>query len=213
MGFDLRHKGKLVGILFLSSPMPNLSCRDRFLDLPKDPSERGRALRHYMDLSVCVGVQPLSWYWNLGKLIALLATTVGGEFEQKYGDTLYGITTTGIYGAASQYNRIYKRIGNTKGFGTEHLSDKEYYAGLSPEVLARLPRTITNARMKRTKAMVGSDFHGKIRSVYYSPVSSKGRDCLVLNWFERWGSPRYEKTCHREPPYHFGRSSLYAESR
>jgi hypothetical protein len=84
-----------------------------------------------MDMSVCVATQPLGWYWNLGKLMALIAPTLGDKVEARYPEDVFkGVTTTSLYGRGSQYNRIYKYLGLTKGYGHEHIADEEYYAGV-----------------------------------------------------------------------------------
>jgi len=84
LAFLLRHENKVIGLIFLASPIINLSVRDEFLGLSKNPSIRGKQLREYYDMSVCVGIQPLAWYWNIGKLCALIAPTLGDFIK---GDT------------------------------------------------------------------------------------------------------------------------------
>ncbi len=120
-------KSPLLGIFFFTSPVVNLGARDKFLNMPKDPAARGTELRHYAEMSICVAAQPIGWHWNLGKLLALLATTCGDYWEQKYNDELKGITTFSLWGRGSQYNRVYKYLGETKGHGTGAVSDDNYH--------------------------------------------------------------------------------------
>jgi hypothetical protein len=127
LAFLVNHDSKLIGLISLSSPVINLGVRDEYLKLSKNLSEKGKQLRCYMDLSVCVGIQPLSWYWNIGKLLALLATTFEDCIKIRYPhDDFKGIITTSLYGHGSQYNRIYKFLGYTKGYGHEHIDDVRY---------------------------------------------------------------------------------------
>jgi hypothetical protein len=66
-----------------------------------------------------VAVQPFSFN-SLGvKLMALLATNemVQEIYQKKYGDKLFGITTTSLYGNGSVYTSLkeYKNCGSTSG--------------------------------------------------------------------------------------------------
>lgn len=60
MSFVIMHHEITIGLLHLTSPVINLGERDKFLGLSSDPIEKGNQLRHYMDMSVCVGYQPLA---------------------------------------------------------------------------------------------------------------------------------------------------------
>lgn len=123
LGFVVTQDEALLGLIFLASPVIRLKVRDAFLF--SDASTFN--LREYMDLSVCVAAQPIGWHWNLGKLMALIAPTLGDYVETRYpNDEFKGVTTTSLYGRGTQYNRIYKFLGFTKGHGHEHITDVEY---------------------------------------------------------------------------------------
>ena len=216
VGYIVEHDDDLIGLLFFASPVINLGVRDEYLQLPADPSKKGRELRRYMDVSVCVSVQPLGWYWNLGKMLALLAPTLGDTLA--YDEPLVGLTTTSLWGRGSQYNRIWKFLGYTKGYGHEHISDEEYRA-MMREML-RLGESIpssrfgagSNPRMRRIMAYrratgdrsVGV-FHGNKRGVYYHEATDPTKRGDVLqDWYERWGRPRWERKRDEEPPYRNG---------
>jgi hypothetical protein len=125
----------ILGLIFLASPVIRLSARDEYL-FPesyrrqhldaKGKFNYGLATRNYMDMSVCVGAQPIGWHWNLGKLMALIAPTLTDYVEARYPDKFLGVTTTSLWGKSVQYNRIYKYLGLTKGHGHEHIDDKTY---------------------------------------------------------------------------------------
>lgn len=121
MGFLVAQDEHLLGLIFLATPVIRMKPRDVHLFVSDEA--RKREMNHYMDMSVCVGAQPLAWHWNLGKMLALIAPTLGNFVEARYGDALWGITTTSLWGRGSQYNRIYKYLGKTQGFGHEHISD------------------------------------------------------------------------------------------
>ena len=216
LGFLVRHEAMLLGLIFLTSPVISMECRDRYLQLQK--VGRGKALRHYADLSVCVGIQPLAWYWNLGKLLALIATTVGDTFLARYGDELKGIITTSVWGRSSQYNRIYKQIGATKGFGHEHISETRYQQMLQwlrdnghPVPSCRFGAG-SNPRMRRIMAyrkasgdLTATVYHGHSRGVYYHPaISAAQREQVISDWYVRWGWPRYTRMKDQLAPYQTG---------
>jgi hypothetical protein len=214
--FVVEHRGSLVGLLFFASPVINLGPRDRYLDLPADASEKGRALRGYMDLSVCVSAQPIGWHWNLGKMLALLAPTLGDLMD--YPEPLLGVTTTSLWGRGSQYNRIWKFLGYTQGFGHEHVSDAEYRAMMRTlwQGGNAIPSSRfgagSNPRMRRIQEYrrVSGDkavtlFHGHKRGIYYHPaVEPSKRQEVLRAWYERWGRPRYDRTKDETPPYRDG---------
>lgn len=218
LGFMVFHKNDLLGAAFLASPVINLGARDEALGLPKDSSEKGKELRHYADLSVCVATQPFGWHWNGGKLIALLATTFGDYWYERYGDELKGIITTSLWGKGSQYNRIYKFLGYTKGFGHEHISEDRYQemmtwlrdndidvpssrfgAGSNP----RMRRIMAYKRASGEKAL--TLVHGNKRGIYYHPAESpENRQQVIDFWYERWGKPRFDRTKDLDAPYSSG---------
>lgn len=205
------HDTTVVGILQLASGVFTLGARDTHLDLPKDTTAKGHALRSYPDMSVCIGAQPLAWYWNLGKLIAMVAPTMGDHWEHEYGDPLLGVVTTAVYGRSSQYNRVMKHIGYTKGYGSAHISD-DTYAKIREWVLANhkdsIDGNVLNSRMRlvqfynRHADEKVQLHHGRARGVYYSTAipPEKRRD-QILAWYERWGHPRWCRTRNDAPPY------------
>lgn len=215
LGFLIEHDSDLLGIAFLASPVINMGARDKHLLFSSNPSEKGKELRNYADLSVCVSAQPFGWHWNGGKLIALLATTFGDYWQERYGDELKGIITTSLYGKGSQYNRAYKFLGYTKGYGHEHITDVEYKNMMEWMKLNNFPipsskfGSGSNPRMRRIAAYKKASGnknivlqHGKKRGIYYHPaVNPEFREKVIKDWFDRWGQPRYLRTKNLIPPY------------
>lgn len=218
MAYALRHGTDLVGLMFLASPVINLAARDAALALPTDLAKKGRTLRRYMDLSVCVGIQPLAWHWNLGKLVALLASCadVARDFRGRYGEDLVGITTMGGFGRSSQYNRIYRFLGYTTGHGHHHISDAEYARMMAWMVANDVPiprprmHEGSNFRMERIRAYIRASgdkirtFHGQRRGVYYRAADARAAATIITDWYERWGRPRWRRTKNRTAPYAHG---------
>lgn len=218
LAFTVNHKHRIIGLMFLASPVISMEARDKYLGLSKNPSERGEQLKDYFDLSVCVGLQPLAWCWNLGKLCALLSCTLGDFITERYEDCDFkGIITTSYNGRSIQYDRVFKFLGMTKGFGHEHVSDGEYLWMLkwmrqnNIEIPSSRFGEGSNVRMRRIKAYIeasGSDLtlqHGKMRGIYYHPSIDPGmRFETIMGWYERWGRPRYERLKDQRPPYEDG---------
>ncbi|MDR0605067.1 MAG: DUF4338 domain-containing protein, partial [Bacteroidales bacterium] len=131
----------VIGIAALGSPIIHIPERDNFIGWNKDV--RTKNLIHAMDAYV-IGALPPYNYLLGGKLISyiLASNEVRAIYSEKYKDQitlidkrkanqLVGIFTTSLFGHSSQYNRIkygddllYIPIGQTKGFGTLHLSNE-----------------------------------------------------------------------------------------
>jgi hypothetical protein len=129
----------IIGIAALGSPIIHIPERDIFIGW--DKQIRTKNLIYTMDAYV-IGALPPYNYLLGGKLISLLLASkeIRKIYEEKYRDkitiidkrsanTLVGIFTTSLYGRSSQYNRLvyrnnilYQPIGQTKGYGTLHLS-------------------------------------------------------------------------------------------
>lgn len=215
LAFMIRHDQDLLGVAFLASPVINMGARDEALGFSKNPSEKGRQLREYADLSACVPAQPFGWYWNGGKMIALLATTFGDYWRDRYNDELKGVVTTSLWGRGSQYNRVYKFLGYTKGYGHLHITDEQYHEMLSwmrandVEIPSSRFGSGSNPRMRRIQAYLRASGdksftlqHGQKRGIYYhESVAPEKRLEMLSLWYERWGKPRYERKQNEEPPY------------
>ena len=215
LAFEILHGDDFLGVAFLASPVINMGPRDQALGLSKNPSEKGRQLRNYADLSVCVATQPFGWYWNGGKLIALIATTFGDYWHERYGDELKGIVTTSLWGKGSQYNRVYKLLGYTKGYGHAHIPDERYHAMLQwmrdndVEIPSSRFGAGSNPRMRRIQAYLSASGekgltlqHGQKRGIYYREAADpQSRAMVVQHWYERWGRPRFDRKQNEIAPY------------
>jgi len=129
----------IIGIAALGSPIIHIPDRDKFIGWNKQI--RTKNLIYTMDAYV-IGALPPYNYLLGGKLISLLLASkeIRKIYEDKYNEkitiidkrkanSLVGIFTTSLYGKSSQYNRLtyqhnllYQPIGETKGYGTLHLS-------------------------------------------------------------------------------------------
>jgi hypothetical protein len=129
----------VIGIAALGSPIIHIPERDEWIGWDKDT--RTKNLIYTMDAYV-IGAMPPYNHLLGGKLVSyiLASKEIRDIYRKKYkgkvtliekkmSDKLIGIFTTSLYGKSSQYNRIkykgellYKQIGQTKGYGTLHLS-------------------------------------------------------------------------------------------
>jgi len=246
LAFKVVYDDALLGIVFLTCPVIQLTARDQafafatngMLPLPgkgqRDSKGRKRTdiLKHYAEMSICVGAQPIGWYWNLGKLCAMLATTLSDEWREHlwanapHHVDLYGITTTSLNGGkwsgrGTQYSRIYKYLGETKGFGHEHISEERYQGMLQwmrdnrVEIPSSKFGAGSNPRMRRILAYRRASGdnevtlkHGKKRGVYYAQARpTSERPLVIKEWYERWGKPRYDRTKNLTAPYQDGKST------
>ena len=141
----IRDKGlpnkPVVGIAALGSPIIHIPERDDFIGW--DKKTRTKNLIYTLDAYVIGAVPPYNYLLG-GKLISYMlgSNEVRRIYAKKYRNQvtykekrkinkLVGIFTTSLYGKSSQYNRIkynnellYLPIGQTKGFGTLHLSEE-----------------------------------------------------------------------------------------
>jgi len=131
----------VIGIAALGSPIIHIPERDSFIGWNKNI--RTKNLIYTLDAYV-IGALPPYNYLLGGKLISyiLASKEIREIYKKKYKDKvtlaekriankLVGIFTTSLYGSSSQYNRLkfndellYIPIGQTKGFGTLHLSEE-----------------------------------------------------------------------------------------
>lgn len=217
IGILVLHGEKLIGVLNLSSPVIVLGARDEHLDLPSDNEERGHALKKYLDVSVCVALQPFSWRSNAGKLLALIATTCGDYYDRFFGGELEGVTTTSYWGKSIQYDRVYDHIGYTKGYGAKHIPKEKYEEmvdwlnkhsdGIHDQWSSPKLKTVEKY-VKESGDDEYTSFHGHQRGVYYSDARPPGeREEVIQYWWDRWGKRRWEKKKDEDPPYNNGLTS------
>ena len=221
LAFIVVHENLLLGLIFLASPVINMTDRDRALKLPSDLSEKGKKLRNIADISVCVSSQPFGWRWNGGKLMAMIATTLGDFWYDRYKDDLEHVVTTSLYGKGSQYNRVFKFVGMTKGYGHEHIPEERYKEMLqwmrdnNVEIPSSKFGAGANPKMRRIAAYRKASgdksitlVHNKCRGIYvHEAVKPELREKVVQKWYDRWGHNRFQNKKDEVPPYINGLST------
>ncbi|HEY9160379.1 MAG TPA: Druantia anti-phage system protein DruA [Desulfomonilia bacterium] len=223
----------LIGIAALGSSIVHIPDRDNWIGWNKET--RTKNLVYTMDAYVLGALPPYNHLLG-GKLISYIIASneVRNIYKRKYKDTITNISkrkandlaclfTTSLYGKSSQYNRIkidnnllYIPIGQTKGFGTLHLTDETFEA--MRELLRNNNIDVTNKfgdgpiwrmRVIRTAADIlgfNSDLllnHSFKRQIYAIPLADNFKeflngnqkkphylnytlDELVNHWKERW---------------------------
>ena len=198
----------VIGIAALGSPIIHIPERDIWIGWDKET--RTKNLNYTMDAYV-IGALPPYNYLLGGKLVSyiLASKEVRKIYEKKYKDQitliskrkankLVGIFTTSLYGKSSQYNRIkynnhllYQPIGQTKGYGTLHLSNETiqsmaqllreknilvgYKFGNGPSWSMRVIRTAGDILGFDSNFLLKHSFK---RNIYYIPLAKNSIEFL-----------------------------------
>ena len=231
----------IIGIAALGSPIIHIPERDSWVGW--DPQTRTQNLIYTMDAYV-IGALPPYNYLLGGKLISYLLASkeVRKIYSEKYKDQitlidkkvsnkLVGLFTTSLYGHSAQYNRIsyndellYKPIGQTKGYGTLHLSKQTITAmvemlqesgklishefGNGPSWVMRVIRTAGEQLGFEADYLLQHSFK---RNIYFIPLAKNFKSVLLGEskrpiytnylikdlatfWKERWLIPRKKNT-------------------
>jgi hypothetical protein len=209
----------VIGIAALGSSIVHIPDRDKWIGW--DKSTRTNNLIYTMDAYVLGALPPYNHLLG-GKLVSYLITSneVREMFREKYKDVVTNIAkrtandiacifTTSLYGKSSQYNRVrfndeelFTYIGETKGYGTLHLTDETFEA--MRELLVHKGISVTNKfgdgpiwrmRVIRTAADIlgfDSDFllkHSFHRGIYVTPLAANYKEFLQgldqqLNYYD-----------------------------
>lgn len=214
------YNDKILGVIGLSSPVPRLKPRDEYLGFTNSKGI-GYKLLSVLDMTTCVGVQPWASRHRGGKLLAALATSkeVAEYYRNKY--TSHGagnskskevieqidlkwITTTSIYGESIQYDRLYKYLGLSAGYGNIHIPSSTYKKmmyWLEPYMSQLTNKQIgskfgdgSSGKMRRINTFLkvsglNKQFnlkHNQRRGVYIHPVQDKTVAEIFEWWYDRW---------------------------
>jgi hypothetical protein len=198
----------IIGIAALGSSIVHMPDRDKWIGW--DTPTRTTNLIYTMDAYVLGALPPYNRLLG-GKLISYLIASneVREIYQRKYKDAVTNIAkrtandiacifTTSLYGKSSQYNRVrfndkalYNHVGETKGYGTLHLTDETFeamrdlleYKGIS--VSNRFgDGPIWKMRVIRATADIlgfDADFllkHSFQRAIYVTPLAANYKEFL-----------------------------------
>ena len=114
---------KYLGVVCLSSDFLDLATRDNYIGWERKRKTE-KMIKNTTIGSTILSVQPFGYNYVGGKLLALLCLSdpVQKVWQEQYGETLVGVTTTSLYGKTkvvplSQYDRLkyWKKMSFTKG--------------------------------------------------------------------------------------------------
>ena len=207
---------KYIGIISLGSDIMHCGARDKYIEWNLETKKE--KLKYIMNITTCVGLQPIAYNLNIGKLLVAIcySDTVLDYFKQKYDHDIACITTFSINGKSIQYDRMkeyLKYIGNTQGYAMTNIPDDLY--DLCIKYLTKIKdfRTLSyvNKKYKITKVMNYLDIsaeNGHQRGIYIGFTSKDSIDFLkgkiatftpnyktlddICEWWkERWAIQRF----------------------
>lgn len=177
--------GNYIGVLALGSDLYAYNARDKYIDWDFRDSNRRNTIYNIWS---CVGLQPLAFNYNIGKLLCHLCFSkeMMEILENQYTSKVSTITTFGINGKSIQYEKlkVIKLVGFTKGYGTCHLSD-DLLARAKDELSFELDGMTSKSKLDVWKRIfkildIPSELlkHQKQRGVYVGFTSSNSKDFL-----------------------------------
>lgn len=215
--FLIRDRGHpahpIMGVFALGSPIRQINVRDCWVGWKGSQYKKLREykLQNIANLHIAIGVMPYSVLLS-GKLIcyAAISNEIRRCFVKKYvklnnslnpqNDHLALICATSLYGTrSSQYNRlsyngkkIFQPIGETKGYGTIHISDTlfalmiEYLSRKGYDISSSIDRG-ANWRLRMVRYCIrelglSEDkflLHGHRRGLYVAPLGYNFREFLL----------------------------------
>lgn len=183
---------KCLGIIAMGSDVYDCGPRDKAIGWDQE-TKRGKSVS-ILNIRTCVGLQPVSYNFNVGKLIANLSFSkeVISKFEEIYKDPIAAITTFGINGKSVQYDRLkcMKFIGLTKGQGNDHvpynLIDRamKFIEKYNPELKSEQRSRLNKLRILSTIFCVSYNqlsCHGKQRGIYMGYTGPRASEFLTSN--------------------------------
>lgn len=184
--------GKYLGVLKIGSDVGYCSKIDEAIGWDGDLKFGEKKLNYVVNILACVGMQPVAYNMNIGKLLVSLCFTdqVQKEFKRRYGHYFAGVTTFSLYGKSIQYDRLpwIKYKGLTKGYGF-HLPIIFYKKGLEYLKLlnidvTRLNKGFSSKIRKLRKILLSLGYndelinHGMCRGVYVGYTCKEGQQFL-----------------------------------
>lgn len=208
------HSEKYIGIIALGDDVIRIQDRDK--EIGWDKENQYKNIKNILNIWCCVGLQPISFNYNIGKLLCSLCFSkeVIEAFKNKYNCKIAAITTFGVNGRAPQYEclKCIRHIGYTKGYGTQHLPRNLYLKAI--QLFREKGYSITGSTMKNwrfifNKLQIPNILlkNSMIRGVYIGYTSNdskkylqgtvdkfeynlKSVDEITELWKKRWGIRR-----------------------
>jgi hypothetical protein len=210
VGFRVRKKFKLLGLISFQSPSLVLTVRDEHIGW--DVEQRRKYRENIVNLHVCVSSQPFGHNFLGGKLLSMMSLDLIPHWEKKYKTKIVGIETTSLHGSQSQYQSMkwWKYLGTTEGkillkplrdersYWRQWLKDnhpssyEDCQTGSNP-----LQQLLTH--IYRYLDISGKEYqHGHRRGFFFCPINPSYREILTDtlvkeesgsitdDWFDTW---------------------------
>lgn len=157
-----------------------------------DKKLKNKKMIYVGNITCCVGLQPVAYNYNIGKLLASLCFSkeVQNEYEKRYGNKLACITTFSLYGKGIQYSRLknMKFCGYTQGNGC-HIPDEIFKKGMRYLELKGIDmskiKKMSSMKMRQTQKLlneldIDKSFlnHGLKRGIYVGFTGSDSKNFL-----------------------------------
>jgi hypothetical protein len=210
VGFRVRKKFKLLGLISFQSPSLALSVRDEHIGWTDE--QRTKYRENIVNLHVCVSTQPFGHNFLGGKMLAMMSLDLVRHWERKYRTKIVGIETTSLHGSQSQYQSIkwWKHLGTTEGkILLKPLRDERSYWRLWLKDNHRSVYEDCQTRSGPLQQMLSHIYrylgisvkeyqHGHKRGFFFCPINPTYREVLTEtptngelegitdNWFEDW---------------------------
>ena len=213
-----KKSNKYLGIIEISYDIYNCGPRDKFIGWTKQnkeekvkidmdsisEEEKQKARSAFLvNITCCVGLQPMSYNLNIGKLLvtSVFSKEMTDYFRELRGYNYAGVTTFGLHGKSIQYDRLkeIKNIGETKGLGTSFFPDDLYakirvFLEKYDSIGLDKCRKMSSAKMRiieyglKYLEMDPKEVlkHGFKRGIYFGYTSDQSKDffCGKTNTFE-----------------------------
>jgi hypothetical protein len=197
---------KYLGILEIGNDIFTCEPRDIFIgwnsdikkskiSLDSQNNKTQNRLSYIVNITCCIGLQPMSYNLNIGKLLVMtiFSKEVQEHFYNIRDHYFAGVCTFGLYGKSIQYDRLkeIKYIGETKGNGSCEIPS-DLYDKIRNFVKIYFPDDY-NLKLKMTSPKMRilqfglnelninqSDllYHGKKRGIYFGYTSNESKDFL-----------------------------------
>lgn len=199
-----RTTNKYIGLLKIGDDVLLMNARDRYIGW-KDTNGDGNyyqtmtndemtnKLKYVLNAKCCVGLQPASYNFHIGKLLISLCFSreVQDYFYKKYDNYIAGILTTSINGKSVQYSRLdcVKLIGFTYGKAPYILNEvyRECVEFMKNDLgidMARYDRESSSKIKKCRRILQELDLkttileNQKIRGVYFGYTTNESKKFL-----------------------------------
>ncbi len=182
---------KYLGLIELSCDFYTLSDRDKYIGWSNEIKLLN--LKYIVCISTCVGLQPICYNLNIGKLLSVIpfSKEVNEYFYNKFGYYYVAVSTTSLYGKSIQYDRLkeLKLVGYTKGYGVSNIPDylyndmKIFFEKYPTNEYLKLKSKSKFKKINYISRYFGYKtdlvYHGNSRGIYFGYINNNSKKYLL----------------------------------